>query len=102
MYKKTIVLIILLLVLGISCSSIAQEKSPADKVVKKASLPAPSSLVEDEETKLVLTAHELVKGISGNNIKQNIEEYFGKYAEITGIVKRVDAKTSGIDITLDG
>jgi len=73
-----------------------------DTVVKKESLPSPSSLVEDKETELTITAHELVKGISKNNIKQNIEEYFGKYANITGIAKRVDKKSNGIDITVDG
>ena len=59
-------------------------------------------VVEDKETELTITAHELVKGISKNNIKQNIEEYFGKYANITGIAKRVDKKSNGIDITVDG
>ena len=73
-----------------------------DTVVKKESLPLPSSLVEDEETKLTITSHELVKGISKNNIKQNIEEYFGKFADITGTVKRIDEKRNGIHITLDG
>ena len=96
------VLMVGLMVLGMGCSSPEQEESPADKVAKKESLPAPSSLVEDEETKLILTAHELVKGISGNDIKQNIEQYFGKYAEITGVAKRVDARAGGIDVTVDG
>lgn len=73
-----------------------------DTIGKKESLPAPSSLVEDEETKLTVTAHELIKGISKNNIKQNIEEYFGKFADITGTVKRIDEKRDGIHITLDG
>ncbi len=90
-------------ILAMGCSNIEQQdESPADKVTKKESLPAPSSLVEDEATKLTLTAHELVKGISGNDIKQNIEQYFGKYAEITGVAKRVDARASGIDVTIDG
>ena len=90
-------------ILAMGCSNIEQQdESPADKVTKKESLPAPSSLVEDEATKLTLTAHELVKGISGNDIKQNIEQYFGKYAEITGVAKRVDARAGGIDVTVDG
>ena len=84
-------------ILAMGCSNIEQqEESP------KESLPAPSSLVEDEATKLTLTAHELVKGISGNDTKQNIEQYFGKYAEITGVAKRVDARAGGIDVTVDG
>ena len=98
MYKFVLLLGILFLV---GCSG-GEQVSPADKVVVKESLPAPSSLVENEATTLQITAHELVKGISGNNIKQNIEQYFGKYAEITGVVKRVDARPSGIDITIDG
>ena len=90
-------------ILAMGCSNIEQqEESPADKVTKKESLPAPSNLVEDEATKLTLTAHELVKGISGNDTKQNIEQYFGKYAEITGVAKRVDARAGGIDVTVDG
>ena len=84
-------------ILAMGCSNIEQqEESP------KESLPAPSSLVEDEATKLTLTAHELVKGISGNDTKQNIEQYFGKYAEITGVAKRVDARAGGMDVTVDG
>jgi len=103
MYRQILILSVLLMVLAMGCSNIEQqEESPADKVTKKESLPAPSSLVEDEATKLTITAHELVKGISGNDTKQNIAEYFGKYAEITGVAKRVDAKTNGIDITVDG
>ena len=109
MRKDTLFLIVLFFIalvlslLVIGCSTIEQQQeSPADKVTQKESLPAPSSLVEDEATKLTLTAHELVKGISGNDIKQNIEQYFGKYAEITGVAKRVDARASGIDVTIDG
>ena len=85
------------------CSATTTVPSPTeDTIAKKETLPSPSSLVEDKTTTLTLTAHELVKGISGNNIKQNIEEYFGKYADITGKVKRVDSKSTGIDVTLDG
>ena len=97
----------LVLVLGCSllvtgCSSGGRESSPVDIVIKEQSLPAPSSLVEDEAISLSLTAKELVTGISGNNIKQNIEEYFGKYASITGVVKRIDIKGAAVDVTLDG
>ena len=95
-------LIIIPFIWGFSSRTTNVQTSPADTIVKKESLPAPSSLVENEETTLRLTAHELVKGISGNSIKQNIEEYFGKNAEITGKTKRIDTKTNGIDITLDG
>jgi|TARA_R110000824_G_scaffold120706_1_gene276305 hypothetical protein len=98
MHKFLLLLGILFLV---GCSG-GEQVSPADKAVVKESLPAPSSLIEDEETKLTITAHELVKGISGNNIKQNIEQYFGKYAEITGVVKRIDKKVNSVDVTLDG
>ena len=99
---KLVVLSLLVAMLMIVGCSNGEESSPADKAIQKESLPAPSSLVEDEATKLTLTAHELVTGISGNDLKQNIEQYFGKYAEITGVVKRVDARPSGIDITIDG
>ena len=95
-----IALVLSLLVIG--CSSGGQESSPADSITKEESLPAPSSLVEDEATKLTLTAHELVKGISGNSIKENIDQYFGKYAEITGVIKRIDLKVTSVDVTLDG
>ena len=99
---KLVVLSLLVSMLMIVGCSNGEESSPADKAIQKESLPSPSSLVEDEATKLTLTAHELVTGISGNDLKQNIEQYFGKYAEITGVVKRVDARASGIDITIDG
>ena len=99
--KLGVLALLVLLLMVVGCSN-GEEVSPADNVVKKESLPAPSSLVEDEATTLTLTAHELVTGISGKALKQNIEQYFGKYAEITGVVKRVDARASGIDITIDG
>ena len=78
------VLMVGLMVLGMGCSSPEQEESPADKVAKKESLPAPSSLVENEETKLILTAHELVKGISGNDIKQTLNSTLGSTPKLQG------------------
>ena len=82
----------------------AVEGSPADKVAaqKKESLPNPSSLAESEDPPLVITAQELVKGISSNNSKQNIKEYFGKFADITGVVRSKDEVRGTLEIVLDG
>jgi len=86
-----------------STETIADE-SPADKVAakKKESLPAPSSLSDPAAGALTLTAHDLVIGISGNNIKQNIKEYFGKFADITGPVVSVTELRGTVEVLLDG
>lgn len=103
-------LLVLLTVIG--CSGQAPEastktivdESPADKVAakKKESLPAPSSLSDPAAGALTVTAHNLVTGISGNNIKQNIKEYFGKFADITGPVVSVTELRGTVELLLDG
>jgi len=78
--------------------------SPADKVAaqKKESLPPPSSLADSTEGALSLTAHDMVTGISGNNTKQNIKEYFGKFADITGPVESITELRGTVELLLDG
>ena len=86
-----------------STETIADE-SPADKVAakKKESLPPPSSLSDPAAGALTLTANDLVIGISGNNIKQNIKEYFGKFADITGPVESITELRGTVELLLDG
>ena len=78
--------------------------SPADKVAaaKKESLPAPSTLSESSEPPMVITAKELVQGISSNSPKKNIKEYFAKFADITGVVTRMDDVRGTLEVVLDG
>lgn len=79
-------------------------KSSADLVKKEPALPAPSSIKSDKDDVLVITAEELVKGITKNSLKKNIEEYFGKYAEITGDVMSITKgrDTPIIELVLEG
>ena len=78
--------------------------SPADKVAaaKKESLPAPSTLSESSDPPMVITAKELVQGISKNSPKKNIKEYFAKFADITGVVTRMDEVRGTLEVVLDG
>ena len=78
--------------------------SPADKVAaaKKESLPAPSTLSESSDPPMVITAKELVQGISKNSPKKNIKEYFAKFADITGVVTRMDDVRGTLEVVLDG
>ena len=112
---KSLVLSVCLLAMlvGVGCSggsstsetaTPADTSSPADKVAaaKKESLPNPSSLSESEDPPMVITAKDLVKGISSNKPKQNIKEYFGKFADITGVVRSKDEVRGTLEIVLDG
>ena len=74
----------------------------AEKEAKKDKLPPVSSIKEAEGDNLQITAEELVKKLNKNNVKKNIKELFGKYADITGEVKRVDEKRGSLEVTLDG
>ena len=65
-------------------------------------MPPPSSLSDPAAGALTLTANDLVIGISGNNIKQNIKEYFGKFADITGPVSSVTEHRGVLEILIDG
>ena len=103
---------LLVLLTAIGCSGGEPETStklntadsPADKVAaqKKESLPPPSSLSDPAAGALTLTAHDMVTGIAGNNIKQNIKEYFGKFADITGPVVSVTELRGTVELLLDG
>jgi len=81
---------------GTPSSAVEAKKSPT--------LPPPSSLKSDEDEIMVITSEELVKGISKNSTKENIKEYFGKYADITGDVKGVGKDQNGkaIELVLEG
>jgi len=80
------------------------DRSSADLVKKEPTLPAPSSIKSDKDDVLVITAEELVKGITKNSLKKNIKEYFGKYAEITGDVMSITKgrDTPIIELVLEG
>ena len=74
----------------------------AEKEAKKDKLPPVSSIKEAEGDNLQITAEELVKKLNKNNVKKNIKELFGKYADITGEIKRVDVEKGSLQVTLDG
>ena len=83
---------------------VGDNSSSADFVKKEPTLPAPSSIKSDKDDVLVISAEELVKGITKNSVKKNIKEYFGKYAEITGDVMSITKgrDTPIIELVLEG
>lgn len=74
----------------------------AAKEQAKDKLPPVSSIKQEQSENIQITAVELVKRLNKNNSKKNIKEFFGKYAEITGEVKRADEKRGSLEVTLDG
>ncbi len=94
----------------VACSSGESETPGSDsrasqiaaKEQSKEKLPPVSSIKQEQSENIQITAVELVKRLNKNNSKKNIAEFFGKYAEITGEVKRADEKRGSLEITLDG
>jgi hypothetical protein len=74
----------------------------AAKQEKKEKLPPVSSIKKEEGENIQITAEDLVKKLNKNNVKKNIKQFFGKYADITGEIKRVDLEKGNLEVTLDG
>ena len=108
---SALVIVAMTILLAVGCVSGETDASkgsdsPAEaSIAKKApTLPAPSSIKSDKDDVLAITAEELVKGITKNSIKDNIKEYFGKYADITGDVMSISKGRDRpiIELVLEG
>ena len=49
-----------------------------------------------------MSAEELVRKLNQNTTSENINEYFGKYVEVTGEVKKVIESKGSLEVQLDG
>ena len=109
---KTLLILgsLVLMAMVVACSGGDSETAVAEsragqiaaKEQAKEKLPPVSSIKQEQSENIQITAVELVKRLNKNNSKKNIKEFFGKYADITGEVKRVDEKRGSLEITLDG
>ena len=88
----------------VNTETIKVNRSSIDSIKKQPTLPAPSSIISAKDDLLIITAEELVRGITKNSVKKNIKEYFGKSAEITGDVMSITKgrDTPIIELVLEG
>ena len=107
----TLVIVLMTILLAVGCgggetaASEGSDSPAAASIAKRPpTLPAPSSIKSDKHDVLAITAEELVKGITKNSIKDNIKEYFGKYADITGDVMSISKGRDRpiIELVLEG
>ena len=108
---SALVIVLMIILMAVGCgggetdASKGSDSPAAASIAKKApTLPAPSSIKSDKDDVLAITAEELVRGITKNSVKENIKEYFGKYADITGEVMSISKGRDRpiIELVLEG